>query len=517
MDSPAREIFPKKGEEKFLPVHGKCGWTGDRRISMDVMRREHRSYGWLLVIFFIVANSVGCSGGESSGSCELGQTKSCSCGGGEDGIRVCNSNLKYTACECGDGGEDDASIRINAQGVAAARKGHSSRATFGSSGDSGTNNSETGGSGDTSDSGEEGEKDGDTTSSNGGESGQEESGGGTSGSGAAGQSESGSGGSSGQGDGGGGGASGQGESGTGPVGDGGANETVDNYQYSCPSGHEPTVPSKTGSTCPAITTTYAGDVNAHNPISFKGKDVEFIVGERTSANAAADIKGAIFLWWHPLDGNPWQIVGALGVDAGLRILRRGSVIVAMHGNSSMQYGTDIAPEWDLNHLAAADEVIACIIEEMGDRIDKCRIHAIGFSAGGLMTSQMSYRRSNYLASVVAYSGGINTVYPAPSYQNENNKFAAMVIYGGNSDVFPPDNPIFDFKQASLNYLNDLKTDGHFAFACNHNQGHTIPVPTTGDTLINSAWRFLEDHPYGVEPEPYQTQLPSGFPAYCSLP
>ena len=42
-------------------------------------------------------------------------------------------------------------------------------------------------------------------------------------------------------------------------------------------------------------------------------------------------------------------------------------------------------------------------------------------------------------------------------------------------------------------------------------GHTVPASGR-----DSAYKFLQDHPFGVSPEPYEKGLPAGFPSYCSL-
>jgi predicted esterase len=149
----------------------------------------------------------------------------------------------------------------------------------------------------------------------------------------------------------------------------------------------------------------------------------------------------------------------------------------------------------------ADEILACAIEQVG--IDTTRIHSVGVSAGALQTSFMSYFRSGYLASVVSYSGGAT----ATTDQDPDNKLAAMVLHGGDGDIF-----ILNFKTQSQNYFNDLISRGRFAMICDHGIGHTIPLDIGDD-----AWRFLQDHPYGVSPPfPYAGGIPGTYPSYCSL-
>jgi dienelactone hydrolase len=137
-----------------------------------------------------------------------------------------------------------------------------------------------------------------------------------------------------------------------------------------------------------------------------------------------------------------------------------------------------------------------------------RIHATGMSAGGQKTAQVSLRRSGYLASVVIYSGGIPEG-SSPPDQDPSNPLAAMILYGGPTDISPVDGE--DYTQASERYRDVMVRRGSFAFLCNHGGGHTVPNDSQA-----SAWRFLQDHPYGTKPSPYLKGFPSGFLSFCSL-
>jgi len=136
-------------------------------------------------------------------------------------------------------------------------------------------------------------------------------------------------------------------------------------------------------------------------------------------------------------------------------------------------------------------------------VDLRRIHSIGMSAGGLQTTQMSFRRSGYLASVVTFSGGLLGAAPL---QEQQNKFAAMIVHGGDSDVVG-----IGFKPISEAYRDALQTNGHFAFICDHGGGHSIP-----QDIQPSVSLFFADHPFGTSPSPYASALPGSFPVYCSL-
>jgi hypothetical protein len=85
----------------------------------------------------------------------------------------------------------------------------------------------------------------------------------------------------------------------------------------------------------------------------------------------------------------------------------------------------------------------------------------------------------------------------------------MILYGGRTDISPVDG--IDYTDASRRYLDLLQRQGRFGFLCNHGGGHSVPQDSQA-----SAWRFMQDHPYGANPEPYAQALPDGFVRYCSL-
>jgi hypothetical protein len=119
------------------------------------------------------------------------------------------------------------------------------------------------------------------------------------------------------------------------------------------------------------------------------------------------------------------------------------------------------------------------------------------------TEQFMARRSGYLASEVAYSGA---QIGYPPIQDPKNLYPGMLLYGGPSDVV-----IVSFETETKAYHQWMTMNGHFSFICDHNMGHTVPLDAR-----DSAYQFLQDHPFGVSPEPYAKALPAGFPSYCSL-
>ncbi|MSP25351.1 MAG: hypothetical protein EXR75_09340 [Myxococcales bacterium] len=225
---------------------------------------------------------------------------------------------------------------------------------------------------------------------------------------------------------------------------------------------------------------------------------------RLSLDVAALGKGGpLVFYWHGAGSKPEEAEFGLSPTTVAEITSAGGIVAApVHDPNAGQFPwfltTGSGPE---NDLVLADEILACATRDAG--IDVRRVHSIGMSAGGLQTTQMSYRRSGYLASVVTYSGG---VLGTPSLQEDNNKFPAMIFHGGASDQV-----IVGFQKLSEKYRDDLVAKGHFAFICDHGNGHKIPTDAR-----TSVWQFFTDHPFGTSPSPYKSGLPATFPSYCAL-
>jgi predicted esterase len=163
----------------------------------------------------------------------------------------------------------------------------------------------------------------------------------------------------------------------------------------------------------------------------------------------------------------------------------GGIIAAPYDSYTDQF------PWTMHftdHDALFDEIIACAAQKT--TVSPARIHALGFSAGALMTTHLSFARSKSLASVAAYSGGQQGT---AQFQEMNNKFPAMVITGGTGDF-----AFIDFYVPSQTWQTTLKSAGHFAMFCDHGGGHRIPA----STVVGGVFQFFMDHPYGTNPSPY---------------
>jgi predicted esterase len=255
------------------------------------------------------------------------------------------------------------------------------------------------------------------------------------------------------------------------------------------------LPKPTGA-CPALAT---GTVT-FAPAGVKPRPVEIWM----DADAAKANDGPLVFFWHGMGGSPTEATYAVGPGPMKAILAAGGLVAALHADPAAgQF-----PWWlgmggtRMDDLLVADEVIACASASVG--LDVRRLHSIGFSAGAMQTEQFATYRSGYLASVVAYSGAL---LGTPSDEDPRNKYPAMLFFGG-----PTDQVLINFDDATHTYHDHLASEGHFSFLCDHGQGHTVPADGPA-----AAWTFLEDHPFGVAPEPYAGALPKTFPKYCALP
>lgn len=216
-------------------------------------------------------------------------------------------------------------------------------------------------------------------------------------------------------------------------------------------------------------------------------------------------KGPLFFYWHGTAQSPDEAMTGLGSYIA-KITAMGGVVAApFHDPESGTFPWFLVEGVDakrMDDLILADEILACAQEQVG--IDTRRIHTLGLSAGALQSTQMSYRRSNYIASSVMYSGGL--IVDAPKSKEPRNRFSSMIFHGGPDDIV-----VVKFKETSERFLKDMVQKKHFAFICDHQSGHIIPR-----TQIDNVWKFFSDHPFAAT-SPYKEGFPAGFPDYCKLP
>jgi predicted esterase len=255
----------------------------------------------------------------------------------------------------------------------------------------------------------------------------------------------------------------------------------------------PVIPAPTG-TCPTITN---GDV-MFAPAGIPPRMVNIAMNP-------AKTGGPLILYWYATGSNPNEAGYALGATEQ-QILGAGGIVATPYADSTAGqfewFIVNMSPK--LDDFILADEIVGCLAQ--ANLIDTTHIHSMGMSAGALQTTAVSFLRSNWVASVATYSGGVPAGYSAPASQDPANKFAALIFDGGaTDDVFN-----VDFQAASQAYKAMLDADGHYTALCDHNMGHSIPVDAAP-----SVARFFADNGFGQWPSPYQSSgLPSGFPSYC---
>lgn len=284
--------------------------------------------------------------------------------------------------------------------------------------------------------------------------------------------------------------------GTSDMTDGGAGGDAGDAQDAGPpaaTNTDPVIPTPTGP-CPDFS---ASGLVGVEPMGLAPRDAQIWISD-----AAATLDGPVIFYWHGTGSQPREAEFGLGQETIDAVLALGGMVIAPYRDPNAgTFPWYLTAGAQLDDLFIADELLGCAAQEVG--VDAQRIHSIGMSAGGLHTTQMSYRRASYLASVVTYSGGL--LAGRPRTDNPDNRFAALIFHGGPSDVV-----VIGFEAASESYWQDLSDRDHFATICDHGLGHRIPDARA------SVWQFFQDHPWGTAPSPYAGSLPSSFPAYCGL-
>ena len=90
------------------------------------------------------------------------------------------------------------------------------------------------------------------------------------------------------------------------------------------------------------------------------------------------------------------------------------------------------------------------------------------------------------------------------YADVERAMPTLVLWGGETDSAYGT----DFHAMSLDMLDILTDNQHFALSCDHGMGHVLR-PEFMDVVVP----FLLDHPMGAETP---DGLPEGLPAYCTV-
>jgi poly(3-hydroxybutyrate) depolymerase len=234
-----------------------------------------------------------------------------------------------------------------------------------------------------------------------------------------------------------------------------------------------------------------------------------------------DAESPVVFFFHGMGGmasNANTSLSGIGQEAIDAINAEGGIVIALEKEEGRVTSATSQPwktavqdglleadqEGRFDDMTVMDEVLACAEATLG--VNSRRIHATGMSAGGLMTTNLIYRRNGYLASLAPFSGG---VMGNPAEQDTTRKPPVMYSWGGESDLAVGQN----FNTYAISSIERLGTNGNYLFTCNHGGGHTLnamlPLP---------MWEFFKSHPYGTDPEPYAGGLPDGeFPDFCVTP
>jgi len=242
-------------------------------------------------------------------------------------------------------------------------------------------------------------------------------------------------------------------------------------------------------TCPALS---EGTIDA-----FATGDTTY----RLKVELPPDPVGAPVLFaWHWLGGRASDIIRYMDLD---ELADDEGVIVIAPDSDGSAYEWHFLDDPEGNpDLLLFEDLLSCAWQQFD--VDLDRVYALGMSAGGLQTTYLSMHEAQWLAATAPFSGGTLEGF----YATPDRPLPVLITWGGPSDTYGT----LSFEEMSQHFETNLLGDGSFVVECVHDGGHTIP-----DGATQYAWQFLADHPFGVDPEPYDAGLPEVFPSWCRIP
>jgi predicted esterase len=206
--------------------------------------------------------------------------------------------------------------------------------------------------------------------------------------------------------------------------------------------------------------------------------------------------------YHGLGDSAESIRNALDLDS---FAKENEVVVVIPDSQSRYLLT-----WDIwaggDDAVLFDDLRTCLAQEL--RVDLNRMMVAGYSFGALFSSYLTVNRSDSLAATMIMSGGTGP--SLSTYKTPVADVPALLMWGGDSDLYDLGLTVVSFQDASLELSAGLIADGHVVAHCDHGNGHTVPFDA-----MDIAEKWLLEHEYG-QPSPYTDALPD-FPTYCYLP
>jgi predicted esterase len=255
------------------------------------------------------------------------------------------------------------------------------------------------------------------------------------------------------------------------------------------SGPTPTLPPVVG-TCPVLATGTA---------TILGASVRLWVGPK---------RGPLHVYWHGTGTNSGEVNSFLPA-ATTAVTSEGGMVASFETSSQQGTNTSGTGIWRSGDLQAVDQLVACGVAQ--GWVDARRIHAAGYSAGGMQTSAMVLLRSSYLASAFVYSAGLVEDIDAGGTSLQDPSNVPSVGFGHGAKGM---DALVGIDMADLSRVTatKLRMLGGFTFDCDDGGSHI--ALTRGTTLGPSVLQFFKDHPYKTKPSPYASALPSSWPNYC---
>jgi hypothetical protein len=209
----------------------------------------------------------------------------------------------------------------------------------------------------------------------------------------------------------------------------------------------------------------------------------------------------VYLYFHGTGTSPGEInQGIAGATSAVKT--EGGMAASWDTSNNM--GSNTGTIWYTGDMDAADQLIACGIEK--GLVDTARIHVSGYSAGGLETGAFVVGRSNYVASVIVYSGG--KPFGVPGAVGAGGHVPSMVGAHGKDGS---DSLGVNFGAATPALGQEIAKAGGFAMDCDDGSSH---IDTLSRFAIGGKAReFFKAHPWGVKP---WTAVPPGWPSNCKV-